>query len=186
MNDRKEGARATDTMTDQNPDAARKPIASAQTDERGTTGSDTNRNTLTTADMVSASGGQDRQPGSPKYVEGEETPSTATMATARPQTERKGTRPDDSGSSPLFEEDETQTFRTRWDDVQAGFVDEPRQAVEQADTLVAELMKRLAVVFADERSRLEAQWSRGEQADTEALRIALQRYRSFFQRLLSA
>jgi hypothetical protein len=186
MNDRKEGARATDTMTEQSPSAARQSFADRQTDDRATGSSDTERSKLTTADMVSAAGGQDRRTESPKYVEGEETPSTATMASARPKTGTRDTRLEDSASSPLFGENETQTFRTRWGDIQAGFVDEPRQAVEQADTLVAELMKRLAEVFADERGRLEAQWSRGEQADTEALRIALQRYRSFFQRLLSA
>jgi len=185
MNDRGERTRATDAMTRENPAVAKDPSVERPADARNTS-NDAGRNTLTTADMVSAANGQDRPTGSPKYVEGEEAPSTARMATARPETSKGDARPEDSGSAPLFGEDETQTFRSRWDDVQTGFVDEPREAVEQADMLVAELMKRLAVVFADERSRLEAQWSRGEQADTEALRIALQRYRSFFQRLLSA
>src|SRR5439155_15579430 len=85
----------------------------------------------------------------------------------------------------LLPADEANTFRSRWDDVQAGFVDEPRKAVEQADALVAELMKRLAQVFSDERSQLEGQWGRGDQVSTEELRVALQRYRSFFDRLLS-
>ena len=65
------------------------------------------------------------------------------------------------------------------------FVDEPRRAVEEADGLVASAMKRLAEVFAEERSKLETQWDRGDQVSTEDLRIALQRYRAFFQRLLS-
>ena len=47
-------------------------------------------------------------------------------------------------------------------------------------------MKRLAQGFAAERERLEQQWGRGEDVSTEDLRIALQRYRGFFQRLLSA
>jgi hypothetical protein len=64
-------------------------------------------------------------------------------------------------------------------------VDEPRHAVEQADSLVAEMMQHLAQLFADERSKLEAQWTRGEDVSTEDLRVALQRYRSFFDRLLS-
>jgi hypothetical protein len=63
-------------------------------------------------------------------------------------------------------------------------VDEPRRTVEQADELVAEVMKRLAEGFAAERERLEQQWGRGEDVSTEDLRLALQRYRSFFQRLL--
>jgi hypothetical protein len=66
-----------------------------------------------------------------------------------------------------------------------GFVDEPRHAVEQADELVASTVKRLAQIFADERTKLEQQWSRGDRVSTEDLRLALQRYRSFFSRLLS-
>ena len=86
----------------------------------------------------------------------------------------------------MFPGSETSGFRTRWDAIQTGFVDEPRQTVEQADELVAHVMKRLAEGFAAERERLEGQWGRGEDVSTEDLRIALQRYRGFFQRLLSA
>jgi hypothetical protein len=91
----------------------------------------------------------------------------------------------DSGATPLFPTGEAEGFRSRWTEVQTGFVDEPRSAVEQADGLVAEMMKRLAQVFADERSKLEEQWSRGDDISTEDLRQALRRYRSFFDRLLS-
>jgi hypothetical protein len=87
--------------------------------------------------------------------------------------------------SALFSDDDSTGFRDRWTDIQTGFVDEPRQAVEHADALVAELMKRLAQTFADERAKLEAQWGQGDDVGTEELRIALQRYRSFFERLLS-
>src|SRR5947207_1950561 len=80
---------------------------------------------------------------------------------------------------------EPQRFRDRWDEIQTGFVDDPRRTVEQADHLVAEVMKRLAEVFADERAHLERQWSKGDDASTEDLRITLRRYRSFFTRLLS-
>ena len=76
-------------------------------------------------------------------------------------------------------------FQSRWEEIQVRFVDEPRGAVEDADALVATVMQRLAEGFAQERERLEAQWGRGEDISTEDLRIALQRYRSFFQRLLS-
>ena len=76
-------------------------------------------------------------------------------------------------------------FRTRWEAIQTGFVDEPRSAVEQADSLVSEMMKRLAEVFGDERKSLEGQWGRGDSVSTEDLRIALKRYRAFFDRLLS-
>jgi len=89
------------------------------------------------------------------------------------------------GAEPLFPSGEAEGFKSRWVEVQTGFVDEPRNAVEQADGLVAEMMKRLAQVFADERSKLEEQWSRGDDISTEDLRQALRRYRSFFDRLLS-
>lgn len=91
----------------------------------------------------------------------------------------------DTGSTPLFPSNELEDLRTRWKDIQTGFVDEPRKAVEQADGLVASAMKRLAEVFAQERSGLEQQWDRGDNVSTEDLRVALQRYRSFFDRLLS-
>jgi hypothetical protein len=87
--------------------------------------------------------------------------------------------------TPLFANDELTGYRARWSAIQTGFVDEPRKAVEEADTLVAELMKRLAEVFAEERRELEGQWERKDQVSTEDLRIAMRRYRSFFERLLS-
>jgi len=87
--------------------------------------------------------------------------------------------------TPLLAADKAVDFRARWDTIQASFVDEPRQSVEQADSLVAETITNLAAVFAQERSTLEEQWSRGDTASTDALRLGLQRYRSFFQRLLA-
>lgn len=86
---------------------------------------------------------------------------------------------------PLFSTEETKDFRARWDATQVNFVDEPRLVVEQADSLIAVAMKRLAEMFAAERSRLEGQWDRGDNVSTEDLRVALQRYRSFFGRILS-
>jgi hypothetical protein len=88
-------------------------------------------------------------------------------------------------SAPLFPSGELDNLRTRWKEVQTAFVDEPRKAVEQADGLVGSAMKRLAEVFAEERSKLEGQWDRGDNVSTEDLRVALQRYRTFFDRLLS-
>jgi hypothetical protein len=86
---------------------------------------------------------------------------------------------------PLFAQNDTQDFRSRWEKIQIGFVDEPRSAVEQADELVASAIKRLAEVFAAERQKLEAEWDKTDNVSTEDLRIALRRYRSFFDRLLS-
>jgi len=85
----------------------------------------------------------------------------------------------------LLAVDDAEAFRARWTDVQHGFVDAPRQAVEQADGLVAELMQHLAKTFADERGRLEGQWDQGGDVSTEDLRTAFQRYRLFFERLLT-
>jgi len=84
----------------------------------------------------------------------------------------------------LFAAD-TSGLRSRWDDIQAVFVDDPADCVQKADTLVAEVVDQLTAAFAEARSRLEGQWARGEQVSTEDLRLALQRYREFFQRLLA-
>ena len=85
----------------------------------------------------------------------------------------------------MFAAEESEGFRTQWDAVQTGFVDEPRRAVVEADALVAQVIKRLSEVFADERTRLEGQWGHDDQVSTEDLRQALRKYRSFFERLLS-
>jgi hypothetical protein len=87
--------------------------------------------------------------------------------------------------TPLFSTTDVGDLRTRWGSVQAGFVDEPRWAVQEADKLVAAAMDRLSAGFAEERSTLEKQWDRGEDVSTEELRLALQRYRTFFDRLLN-
>jgi len=87
--------------------------------------------------------------------------------------------------TPLLPSDAAQEFRTRWETIQTGFVDEPRRAVEQADGLVAEAIQQLAQSFADERGKLETQWGQGDDISTEDLRVALQRYRTFFERLLT-
>jgi len=86
----------------------------------------------------------------------------------------------------LLEDRELQSMRGQWKDIQAAFVDEPRQAVQDADALVAELMQRLAQTFASEREDLESRWAGGDEVSTEDLRRGLRRYRSFFERLLAA
>ncbi|MEU1628092.1 hypothetical protein ABZ746_22710 [Streptomyces sp. NPDC020096] len=85
----------------------------------------------------------------------------------------------------LLNEHDQETFRSQWKEIQNKFVDDPRDAVHSADALVAEVMQTLATTFAEYRQKLEGQWNRGEQVSTEDLRTALQRYRSFFNRLLS-
>ena len=99
-----------------------------------------------------------------------------------------GGQPDDNASAvddTLFDDDELTRLRSQWDSVQAGFVDNPKDCVAQADGLVSELIEYLTTGFAEARSRLEGQWARGETASTEDLRVALRQYRVFFDRLLS-
>lgn len=112
---------------------------------------------------------------------------TADLARGAGQSTEKPARsqtPPES-ADPLFVREEAEDFRTRWQRVQTAFVDEPKQAVQQADELVAAAMKRLAEVFASERDKLEHEWDKNEDVSTEDLRLALRRYRSFFDRLLS-
>jgi hypothetical protein len=91
----------------------------------------------------------------------------------------------DRDTAPLLGPQEAEGLRSRWQDIQQGFVDDPRNSVDAADRLVGEVMGLLATTFADHKKGLEAQWHRGEEPDTEDLRVALRQYRSFFDRLLS-
>ena len=132
----------------------------------------------------------DVQPES-RNVAAVEVPKTEVTAQAVPVGQVGGSaaaaapRPNEPERGPLFSAEESVHLRSRWDAIQVGFVDEPRQSVQEADSLVATAMKRLAEQFAAERSTLESQWDRGGDVSTEDLRIALRRYRSFFGRLLS-
>jgi hypothetical protein len=148
---------------------------------------------LTTADLAGRTEAQNRaaqeageavDPDRPKPVRSEmaDVRDKAKMTTPNPAPHPHG----GNISTPLFSESDISDLRSRWGNVQAGFVDEPRRAVEEADKLVAAVMKRLAEGFAGERSTLEKQWDRGDNVSTEDLRVALQRYRSFFDRLLNA
>jgi hypothetical protein len=93
---------------------------------------------------------------------------------------------DGQAHAQLLEDQELQGILAQWKDIQAEFVDEPRKAVQDADALVAELMQRLAQMFASERDQLESRWAGGADVSTEDLRRGLRRYRSFFERLLAA
>ena len=110
---------------------------------------------------------------------------TSTRELARDLEHTPDRKADHSATTALFPENESKDFHKRWTDIQTAFVDEPRRAVERADELVAEVIKRLAESFAQERARLEGQWGRGDNVSTEDLRVALQRYRAFFDRLLN-
>jgi len=112
-------------------------------------------------------------------------PSTAGTASAVAGTGPSTAGTESSTEKSLFAEDELSGLRSRWNDVQSGFVDDPRDCVQKADALVSDVVEQLTTGFSEARSRLEAQWARGEEASTEDLRLALKRYREFFQRLLA-
>ncbi|WP_432061035.1 hypothetical protein [Streptomyces sp. S1] len=94
-------------------------------------------------------------------------------------------RGDDEHVPDLLGQEDGDAYRKRWREIQGRFVDDPREAVHSADELVADVMKTLAAAFADHKHTLEGQWGEGRDADTEALRVALREYRSFFNRLLT-
>lgn len=124
--------------------------------------------------------GVDRELSREDYGDG----SAAGSTSAEPRTrERAGDRFEGEGH--LFDAGAAEEFRQRWSEIQTSFVDEPREAVEEADALVGEVTDRLTEMFTSGRDDLERQWSAGEEASTEDLRLALQRYRTFFDRLLS-
>lgn len=86
----------------------------------------------------------------------------------------------------LLDADELHVVISKWREIQAGFVDQPKRAMQEADELVSQLMDRLSQTFAEQREQLESRWSDAEAISTEELRMGLQRYRSFFERLLAA
>ena len=92
----------------------------------------------------------------------------------------------EQAATPLFPPEHTSRYQERWQSIQTKFVDEPQTSAKEADSLVAEVIQQLASRFAEEREQLEKAWSSGSDVSTEDLRQALQHYRSFFQRLLSA
>ena len=105
---------------------------------------------------------------------------------AKQRHEDAGMSSDGRADQPLFADDERSSLNALWNNIQATFVDEPRRSVEQADALVSEVVDRLTEGFSRARSGLEEQWAQGEEVSTEELRIAVQRYRAFFNRLLAA
>ena len=140
--------------------------------------------TLTTADFASANGRSPERMSRATREVAEET-GRPEVAAAGDDTGR-GERQQREELAALFTPEMASDFRSRWDAVQIGFVDDPRQAVQKADELVAQVMKNLAESFADERRRFEEQMNAPQgSAATENMRMALRRYRSFFQRLLS-
>ncbi|MET7289949.1 hypothetical protein [Streptomyces sp. NPDC005573] len=105
---------------------------------------------------------------------------------ARTAEQGEGADEGKEGEEPLIAASESESYRERWGRIQGDFVDDPKEAVRAADSLVAEVIQSLAETFSDHKKELEAQWSRGEEVKTEGLRLALQQYRTFFNKLLHA
>jgi hypothetical protein len=139
---------------------------------------DENEKNLTTADIAT-----DRSARGPQLVNQERDTNDIQPDNVHGSSINRDAR--DEVRAALFPDNEVNDMRSRWDKIQTGFVDEPRQAVKQADELVASAIKRIAEQFAQERTQLEQQWDRGDNVSTEDLRQALRRYRAFFDRLLS-
>ncbi|GAA5161675.1 MULTISPECIES: hypothetical protein [Amycolatopsis] len=117
----------------------------------------------------------------------EERLSTEDLVASRPAEEERpaeASRPGEDDRVQLFSEEEVERFRGRWQSLQTAFVDDPQETVQEADQLVAEVMQALASTFAEHKRELETQWQQGEQVATEDLRLALRRYRTFFNELL--
>jgi hypothetical protein len=110
---------------------------------------------------------------------------TAPPSAEVPEAEPPSAKHESSADELLFAGDDLADLRARWAGVQAAFVDDPKECVQKADGLVSDLVEHLTTGFAEARSRLEEQWSRGEEASTEDLRLALMHYREFFERLLA-
>ena len=108
------------------------------------------------------------------------------MVSPPPEIEEEEEEEGATGGRSLLPSDSTDSYRERWEAIQASFVDEPRNSVQEADRLVVEVIQQLQSTFTSERGTLEAQWQSGDDVETEDLRVAFQRYRSFFDRLLAA
>jgi len=127
------------------------------------TSKESRRRSLTTADIAASAN-------SPEDLVADE-PSDGMAASGRNEQRELAS---------LFTEEAATEFRSRWNVVQQGFVDDPKNAVRQGDELVAQVIQSLAETFATQRTALES-----DGGSTEDLRLALRRYRSFFERLLS-
>lgn len=153
---------------------------------------------MTTHEHQTLTGSQDEYQSQPPPVAGQEqnqsqasdyaagydgTAPAAETAPASP--ELAGAEREAPTADTLFADDELAELRARWAGVQAAFVDDPKECVQKADVLVSDLVEQLTNGFARARSRLEEQWAQGQEASTEDLRLALMRYREFFERLLA-
>ncbi|HEX3247512.1 MAG TPA: hypothetical protein VHX16_19050 [Chloroflexota bacterium] len=154
-------------------------------DERQLTTADIARGSTNTQTLGATPAPSTSAPAETRSEPSQAGPRPAEAANAQPRPQQPANQRSDGETAPLFAGSDAESFHSRWTDVQAGFVDDPRSSVEKADGLVADVIKNLADAFAEERAGLESQWQKGEDVSTEELRLALRRYRSFFDRLLA-
>ena len=112
-------------------------------------------------------------------------PAPAPVAAPAPPPDQPAPGTHDVRPEEFFPPERRQQLKGTWLDIQRAFIDEPKRAVQNADGLVKEILGAVSQRFEGARHSLEVEWNRGEQASTEALRVALQRYRALFDRLLS-
>jgi len=111
----------------------------------------------------------------------DDTDSSATGRDARADDKTTGRAPGaDDARKPLFGQREAEEFHTRWRELAATFVDEPKAAVREAESLVGKLMDELKDHLDEQKRSLS-----GDRTDTEELRIALRRYRSLADQILA-
>jgi hypothetical protein len=146
----------------------------------------TNTTTTSAEQESSVPSGADSSATEPAPITATDEPQAAAAEPKEAATAPSTAETDTPTDMALFADNDRSGLRSRWDDVQASFVDDPKECVQKADALVADVVQQLTAGFSDARSRLEAQWARGEEASTEDLRQALKRYREFFERLLAA
>jgi hypothetical protein len=146
----------------------------------------TNTTTTSAEQESSVPSGADSSATEPASITATDEPQAAAAEPKEAATAPSTAETDTPTDMALFADNDRSGLRSRWDDVQASFVDDPKECVQKADALVADVVQQLTAGFSDARSRLEAQWARGEEASTEDLRQALKRYREFFERLLAA
>ncbi|MFI8348462.1 hypothetical protein [Streptomyces sp. NPDC085596] len=182
----------SDTGHDAPPDTRSGPLTGARTDDRR---SDTpppaypgeaSAVSEDPRDSRDSRGARDERTGrDERTATDERTGTPEPSGRDQPRGERQP-RSVDEGADPLIAHQEADNYRERWAKIQGTFVDDPKDAVRSADALVADVIQSLAATFADHKKDLEGQWSRGEQVETEGLRVALQQYRTFFNQLLDA
>ncbi|TLQ46608.1 hypothetical protein [Streptomyces marianii] len=181
-------ASTTEPMTEREPAADREPAAERETTaDRGPVAErETTAEPEPGADRGPAA---DRGPVAERETTAEPEPGADREPGAEPESEAPAAtegRPGPDRGTPLIAVEDAESYRDRWQQIQANFIDDPRDSVRAADSLVADVIQTLAATFADHKQDLESRWSRGEETETEDLRVALQHYRIFFNQLLDA